>query len=312
MIVLSTLGRALVAWWDDNALRLGASVAYYTLFAIAPVLLVAIAIAGTLFGPEAVRGELAGQIDNLVGPDGGMAVQALLQGAARRDDNVIAATIGGITLLLAACGAFLELQAALNAIWRVTPVPSLKPVDFLLDRARSFGLVIAIGFLLLVSLAVSAAIAAFAAWVGQWAPEMPLLLHTLNTLLSLIVTTILFAMLFRFLPDVELIWKDVAMGALVTAVLFTVGKHVIGLYLGQSATASSYGAAGSVLVLLLWVYYSAQIVLLGAEFTRLYAGRRVPASPFAVKTAEPRRPLLKLRGRNFRLGRRKHKPSKQE
>ncbi len=301
MIVLSTLGRALVAWWEDNALRLGASVAYYTLFAIAPILLVAIAIAGTLFGAEAVRGELAGQIDNLIGPEGGMAVQALLQGATRRDDNVIAATIGLVTLFLASGGAFLELQAALNTIWRVTPVPSLKPLNFLIDRARSFGLVVAVGFLLLVSLAVSAAISAFAAWVSRWAPEMPILLYTLNTLLSLVVSTILFAMLFRFLPDVELLWKDVVMGAFVTAVLFTVGKHFIGLYLGQSAIASSYGAAGSVIVLLLWVYYSAQILLLGAEFTRLYAGRRVPAAPFAVKTAAPRRPILRFRGRRFRL-----------
>jgi membrane protein len=310
MNVLRILGRAVVAWWNDNALRLGASVAYYTLFAIAPILLVAIAIAGTLFGAEAVRGQLAGQIDTLVGPDGGMAVQALLQGAARRDDNIVAAIVGGVTLVLAACGAFLELQAALNTIWRVEPVPGLRPADFFLDRARSFGLVVAVGFLLLVSLAVSAALAAFAAWVESWAPAIPVVLYAVHTLVSIAVTAALFALLFRFLPDVELAWSDVMTGALVTAVLFTVGKHLIGLYIGQSAIASSYGAAGSVLVLLLWVYYSAQIVLIGAEFTRLYASRHtvVPAS-FARKTesqSTPRRLVSRLGRGHLRLARRGH------
>jgi membrane protein len=287
---LRILGKALVAWWNDSAQRLGASVAFYTLFAIAPMLLVAIAIAGSLFGAEAVRGEIVGQIDGLVGTEGGKAVQALLQGASHRDENVIVATIGGVTFILAACGAFLELQAALNAIWRVTPAPDGHFKDFLIDRVRSFGLVVAIGFLLMVSLAVSAAIAAFSAWVGRFAPAMPVVLYTLNTLVSIVVTAALFAMLFRFLPDVELAWPDVLTGAIVTALLFTGGKHVIGLYLGQSATASSYGAAGSVVVLLLWVYYSSQILLIGAEFTRLYAQRergRVPVSPFAKKARAP-------------------------
>jgi membrane protein len=276
-----------VAWWNDSAQRLGASVAFYTLFAIAPMLLVAIAVAGSLFGPEAVRGEIVGQIDGLVGTEGGKAVQALLQGASRRDENIIAASIGAVTFVMAACGAFLELQAALNSIWRVKPAPDGHFTDFLLDRVRSFGLVVAIGFLLMVSLAVSAAIAALSTWLGQWAPAMPIVLYSLNTLVSVAVTAILFAIILKFLPDVELKWPDVMTGAIVTALLFTGGKHVIGLYLGQSATASSYGAAGSVVVLLLWVYYSSQILLIGAEFTRLYAQRErgpVPASPFAKKT----------------------------
>ena len=281
---------ALVAWWDDNALRLGASIAYYTLFAIAPILLVAIAVAGSLFGAEAVRGEIVGQIDQLVGTEGGKAVQALLQGATRRDENILAATIGGITFVLAACGAFLELQAALDAIWRVKPAPEGQLKAFFLDRLRSFGLVVAIGFLLLVSLAVNAALAAFATWLETWAPAMPAILYALNFLLSVAVTATLFGLLFKFLPDVELKWRDVATGATVTALLFSIGKHLIGLYLGQSSTASSYGAAGSVIVLLLWVYYSCQIVLIGAEFTRLYSDRvrgPVPVSDFAEKTGEP-------------------------
>ena len=288
--IVRLLWLALVAWWNDNALRLGASVAYYTLFAIAPILLVAIAVAGSLFGAEAVRGEIVGQIDQLVGTEGGKAVQALLQGATRKDENILAATIGGITFVLAACGAFLELQAALDAIWRVKPAPEGQLKAFFLDRLRSFGLVVAIGFLLLVSLAVNAALAAFATWLETWAPAMPVILYALNFLLSVAVTAMLFGLLFKFLPDVELKWRDVATGATVTALLFSIGKHIIGLYLGQSSTTSSYGAAGSVIVLLLWVYYSCQIVLIGAEFTRLYSDRvrgLVPVTDFAEKTGEP-------------------------
>jgi membrane protein len=283
---LRTLGQAVKAWWNDDAMRLGASLAYYTLFAIGPILLVAVAVAGTLFGAEAVRGEVVGQIEGLVGTEGAMAVQALLQGASRRQDNIFAAIVGGVTFVLAACGAFLELQAALNAIWRVTPKPGGMLKDFFLDRVRSFGLVVAIGFLLLVSLGVDAALAAFAYWLAQWAPAVPVVLGTLNFILSVAVTSALFGLLFKFLPDVELAWSDVATGAFVTALLFAVGKHVIGLYLGQSGTTSSYGAAGSVIVILLWVYYTSQIVLFGAEFTRLYAERvrgPVAASPFAAK-----------------------------
>jgi membrane protein len=286
---LRILGQAVTAWWNDNAMRLGASVAYYTLFAIGPILLVAVAVAGTLFGAEAVRGEIVGQIEGLVGTEGANAVQALLQGASRRQDNVLATIVGGVTFVLAACGAFLELQAALNAIWRVTPAPGGMVKDFLLDRVRSFGLVVAIGFLLLVSLGVDAALAALASWLTRWAPAMPVVLGTLNFLLSVAVTSVLFGLLFKFLPDVELAWSDVATGAFVTALLFAIGKHIIGLYLGQSGTTSSYGAAGSVIVILLWVYYSSQIVLIGAEFTRLYAERvrgPVVASPFAEKTGK--------------------------
>ena len=281
-------GQALKAWWNDNVLRLGASVAYYTLFAIAPILLVVMAVAGSVFGAEAVRGEIVGQIDGLVGVEGGRAVQALLQGAARRDDNVLVAAIGGITFVLAACGAFLGLQSAMNTIWKVEPSPEGHLQAFLLDRLRSFGLVVALGFLLMVSLAASAALEALSAWLSYWAPAMPVLLNLLNVMVSLAGTTALFGLLFKYLPDVELKWADVATGALVTALLFAVGKQIIGLYLGQSGTASSYGAAGSVLVLLLWVYYTSQIVLVGAEFTRLYALRTrgpVPASPFAHKTS---------------------------
>ena len=275
---------ALWAWWDDNALRLGASLSFYTLFAIAPVLLVAIAIAGLVFGPDAVRGELVTQIDGLVGRDGAEAVQALLEGASRRKSGVFATAVGSMTFLLAATGAFLELQAALNAIWRVAPNPSANLTAYAKDRVRSFGIVVAIGFLLLVSLVISAALAAISGWLDRRAPGWPVLWQAANVAVSFFVTTALFALLFRFLPDVKLEWRNVVTGSIVTAVLFTAGKHVIGLYLGQSTTASSYGAAGSVILLLLWVYYSSQILLFGAEFTRIYSsatGERPQPEEFA-------------------------------
>jgi membrane protein len=277
---------ALRAWWEDNAPRLGASLAYYTLFAIAPVLLVAIAIAGFVFGEQAVRGEIVGQLAELVGPQGAVAVQTLLEGASQHRSGVLATTIGGVTFVLAATGAFLELQTALNTIWRVTANPGLNFRAYVMDRVRSFGLVIAIGFLLVVSLAVSAALAALGSWLGRRGPALPWLWNSVDVLVSLAGISALFAILYRYLPDVRLRWRDVAVGAFVTALLFTVGKFAIGFYLGHSSMASSYGAAGSVLVLLLWVYYSTQIVLLGAEFTRIYTrreGRRPRPESFAER-----------------------------
>jgi membrane protein len=273
-VILPILGTALRAWWDDDAPRLGASLAYYTLFAIAPVLLVATAIAGMVFGAEAVRGEIVGQLDQLVGREGAEAVQSLLEGASQRRAGIIATVVGGIAFVVAASGAFLELQAALNTIWRVKPNPGVHLKAFVFDRLRSFGLVVAIGFLLMVSLAVTAALAALGGWLSSRAPSIPLVWSGVTVLVSLIVIMALFALLYRVLPDVHLRWRDVTTGAFVTAVLFTIGQQVIGLYLGQSSVASSYGAAGSVMILLLWVYYSCQILLLGAEFTRAYAMRR--------------------------------------
>lgn len=291
--ILHLFATALKAWWADDIPRLGASLAYYTLFAIAPVLLVAIAIAGMAFGPEAVRGELVGQMDDLVGRDGAAAVQALLEGASRRESGVLATVVGAVTFVLAATGAFLELQTSLNTIWRVKPREHFNVASFLTDRLRSFGLVVAVGFLLLVSLAVSAALEALSAWLDRRVPGLPAMWQFVNLCVTLGVTALLFALLYRFLPDVELRARDVALGACVTAVLFTVGKHLIGLYLGKSATASSYGAASSVILLLLWVYYTSQIVLFGAEITRAYteeAGRRPPPQDFAQRDPAAAKP----------------------
>ncbi len=296
MRLMRLFREALVEAWNDDVPRLGASLAYFTLFAVAPILLIATAVAGLAFGRQAVRGELVGQIEGLVGREGGRAVQALVEGASHRGTGVLATVVGAVTFVLAATGAFLELQAALNAIWRVRPRPNVRLSSFLLDRVKSFGLVVAIGFLLLVSLAASAGLAAFSGWIAGHAPGVPIFWSATNLVLSLIVTAVLFGMLYRFLPDVRLEWRDVRVGAMVTAVLFTLGKHLIGIYLGQSALSSSYGAAASVMLLLLWVYYSSQIVLVGAEFTRVYAcrerGGQPPPEEFAerVKTPSARQP----------------------
>jgi membrane protein len=285
------LKRALAGWWNDNVPHLGAALSYYTLFSLAPILIVAMAIAGLVFGAEAVRGEIVGQIDGLVGHDGALAVQAMLEGAAKPSSSIPATIIGVITFFLGATGAFLELQTALNAIWRVKPKQSTSFLRALIkDRVISFGLVVGLGFLMLTSLLVSAGLAALHTYMGQTFPGALILWEALNVIVSLAVITLVFAMIYKVLPDVELAWSDVWVGGLVTAGLFTVGKVLIGLYLGTSALASSYGAAGSVVVLLIWVYYSAQIILLGAEFTREYVkefGRRRRPSEFATKDPAP-------------------------
>lgn len=271
---------AIKGWSSDNIPRLGASLAYYTLFAIAPILIIAIAIAGSIFGAEAVRGEIVAQLDQLIGTEGARAVQALLEGAHKDQTGTLAVIVGTATLLLAASGAFLELQHALNTIFRVKTDPKKSGVKrLLINRLRSFGLVVSIGFLLLVSLLVSAALAAVTARIQRSEIGGPALWQVLNVVVSLGVITVLFGMIYRFLPDVRLAWRDVWTGAFVTAILFTIGKYLIGLYLGRSSIASSYGAAGSVIVLLTWVYYSAQVILLGAELTRVYAEHRKGAPP---------------------------------
>jgi membrane protein len=287
----TVLRRAVAGWWNDNVPHLGAALSYYTLFSLAPILIVAIAIAGLAFGTEAVRGEIVEQVDGLVGHEGGLAVQAMLQGAAKPSSSIPATIIGVITFFLGATGAFLELQTALNTIWRVKPKSSGSWFRILvMQRLISFALVVGVGFLLLTSLLVSAALAALHRYMGDTYPGVAVLWEALNVIVSLGVITLLFAMIYKVLPDVELAWSDVWVGGLVTAGLFTIGKSIIGLYLGTSGFSSTYGAAGSVIVILVWVYYSSQIILLGAEFTREYVtqfGRRPPPSAFATKAGKP-------------------------
>jgi membrane protein len=274
-----TFKEAGIGWWNDDVPRLGASLAYFTLFAIAPILIVAIAVAGLVFGADAVRGNVVNELQALIGHSGAQAVQALVEGASHAGASILATVIGGVTSLIAATGAFMELQAALNGIWRVKPDPGANVSAFVKNRAKAFGLVLAIGFLLLVSLAVSAALTAAETWFPQRFPAAAALWQVADIAVSLGVVTVLFAMLFKFLPDIQIRWRDVLPGSAVTAVLFTIGKELIGLYLGRGSVASSYGAAGSVVVLLLWVYYASQIILFGAEWVRVETERRLGHPP---------------------------------
>ena len=279
-LLLRLLWQAIKGWSKDNVPRLGASLAYYTLFALSPVLVIAIAIAGAVFGAEAVRGQIVGQIDQLLGRQGAEAIQALLQNAHQDRQGTLAVLIGTGTLIIAASGAFLELQHALNTIFKVkTDSKKSGIVRLLLSRLRSFGMVVSIGFLLMVSLVVSAALSALSARLQSYQVGGATLWLVLNTVVSLIVITVLFALIYRFLPDVRLKWRDVWVGAFATALLFSIGKYLIGLYIGRSSVGSSYGAAGSIVILLVWVYYSAQVVLLGAEFTRVFSEWRQGAPP---------------------------------
>jgi len=266
---------AIKGWSKDNVPRLGASLAYYTLFSVAPVLLISIAIAGYFFGADAVRGEIARQLDDLIGREAALAVQALLQGARKADSTRLAAIVGGATFLVAATGAFMELQHALNTIFRVKldiSKSKSRILELIKDRVRSFGLVLSLGFLLTVSLVASAALSALSAWVDRHTIiGSPVFWQVVNVVLSLALLTLLFMLIFRYLPDVRMQWRHVRVGALITAFLFILGKEAIGLYLGRSSVASGYGAAGSVVVLLLWVYYASQLVLFGAELTRVIA-----------------------------------------
>jgi len=207
--IVRIFGAALTAWWDDDALRLGAALAYYTLFAIAPVLLIATGIAGLVFSTDAVRGEIVNQLDHVVGREGAHAVQSLLDGASQRRAGILATTIGSVAFIVAATGAFLELQAALNTVWRIKSNPGAHLKAFVIDRLRSFGLMVAIGFLLMVSLAVTAALAAFSAWLSRHSSSVPMVWSGAQVLVSLIGTTALFALLYGVLPDVHLGWRDV-------------------------------------------------------------------------------------------------------
>jgi membrane protein len=273
-VAWALLKDACSAWMEDNVPSVGAALAFYTIFSLAPVLIVTTAIAGLVFGRQAVEGEVLRQIQGLVGHNGATAIRTVIQSANRPVLRTLASAIGITAILVGASGAFLELQDALNKIWRVKPRSESFWVCAIRKRCSSFGLVLATGFLLLVSLALSAALGAMGKFMGHMLPAAAFLLfESLNFIVSVAVITLLFAMIYKVLPDTEIAWSDVWIGAAITALLFTVGKLLIGLYLGRSTVASPYGAAGSLVILLVWVYYSAQILLLGAEFTHVYAGK---------------------------------------
>ena len=284
--------QAVNAWIDDYAPSMGAALSYYTLFSIAPLLLIAISLAGMAFGIEAARGEVVGQLQGLMGESAALAVQGLLESASQPAKGLVATLIGAVLLLIGATTVFGELQDALDRIWRAPERDKTGGLWGLL-RARllSFGMIMGIGFLLMVSLLLSAALAALGKWMGPMFVGWEIAANIVNFVISFAMVSVMFALIYKIMPRVRIAWRDVWVGAVVTALLFTIGKLLIGLYIGKSGVASAFGAAGSLVVLLLWVYFSAQIFLLGAEFTWVYAhtfGSRktAPAAPPAVAIPE--------------------------
>lgn len=270
--VLSILKETAKEWSDDDAPRLGAALAFYTLFSIAPMLIILVSVLGMVLGEEASRGQLFHQIDKLVGRQGAEAIQSMIANASQPGRGTFATVVGFITLFVGATGVFAQLQEALNKVWNVPPRPISAIKNFFKERVLSFAMVLGIGFLLLVSLVLSAAVAA----VGDLLADLihPAVLHVINFVFSFAMTTVLFALIYKYIPDVKVEWHDVWVGAAVTAFLFSVGRFLIGLYLGRSSVSSSYGAAGSLVVVLMWVYYASQILFFGAEFTQVWARRR--------------------------------------
>ena len=271
-ILWSLVKESISRWIDDFAPSMGAALSYYTIFSIAPLLLIVIAVAGLAFGDAAASGALFEQLRGMLGDEGAAFAQRLVAGAHEPRTSIFATLVGIVMMILGATTVLAELQSALNRIWRAPPERS-GVWTMLRKRLLSLSLILAIGFLLLVSLAASAAMAAIGEWGAPYFGRMKWLFEIVNVGVSLGAVTVLFAMIYKILPRVRIGWKDVWIGAAVTAILFTLGKSLIGLYLGKSAVASGFGAAGSVVVLLVWVYYSAQIFMLGAEFTVVYARR---------------------------------------
>jgi membrane protein len=261
-------------WINDQPFQLAAALSYYTLFSLAPLMVIVIAIAGFAFGREAAQNQILSTLQGMIGKDGAQAVQEMIRNASNQPKTGIISTIIGVVLLLFGAGGVVgQLQTSLNTIWGVTPKPGQGVWGFIRQRFISFAMVLGIGFLLLVSLMVSAFATGFTQMMGGWMGGIKVLAHGVDLLLSFIFTTGLFAMMYKFLPDVRIGWRDVWIGAAITALLFTIGKFLIGLYLGSSGVTSVYGAAGSLVTILLWVYYSALILFLGAEFTQVYATR---------------------------------------
>ncbi len=307
-LVLDLMKESYAEWSDDKASRLGAALAYYTIFSIAPLLIIVIAVVSFFWDNQsgAVQQEVVFQVRTLIGDEGATLVETMLDNSSRPGSgNILATVLGLVALLFGATGVFVQLQDALNTIWDVRTAPGRGLASFLSSRLISFGMILVVGFLLLVSLVISAVISAIGASFSE----------IINLLVSFLVIWLLFASIYRILPDVEIRWRDVGVGAFITAALFVIGKWGLGLYLGRSSAASTYGAAGSLVILLLWIYYSAQIFFFGAEFTQVYArryGSRILPSPHAVSVApsgqadcpDPEPPPAALpapSGKSFRL-----------
>ncbi|HSI12251.1 MAG TPA: YihY/virulence factor BrkB family protein [Chthoniobacter sp.] len=269
--IFSIFKQAMTQWSDNNALRLSAALAYYSIFSIAPLIVIAIAIAGWMFGHEAAQGMLAQQLRDLVGGKAAEGIEGMVQSASKPASSVLAGIMGAVTLLLGASGVFGQLKDALNTVWGVKAKPGQGVAQYIRERLLSFGMVLVIGFLLLVSLTLTTALAGLTAYLGSAFPLSKALTAILGFCLSFGTITLLFAAVFKILPDAKVKWRDVWIGAAVTGLLFEIGKFLLAFYLGRESTASAYGAAASAVLLLLWVYYASLILLFGAEFTLAYA-----------------------------------------
>jgi membrane protein len=296
--IWATVKETVKDWLDDNASRLTAALAYYSLLSLAPLLVIAISVAGWVFGPEAARGKVAAELGAVVGGGAAEGIQTVVASARSPASGALSTIVGIVTLFVGASGVFGELKSSLNTVWEVAPKPGAGIWGEVKARFLSFTMVLGVAFLLLVSLIVSSVLSAVGARLSQSLPGGETLWQVLNQLISLAVITSLFSLIFKYLPDAEVRWKDVWLGAGVTALLFTLGKFLLGLYLARAAVGSAYGAAGSIIALVVWVYYAAQIFLLGAEFTQVQArrhGHRIrpsegaTAAPAASERAEPRR-----------------------
>lgn len=275
---------AATSWVNDNAPRLSAALAFYTILSVAPLLVIMTAIAGAVFGEHAASGQLVDQLRGILGESGAEVVKSVIEKSDRPTAGTFASVIGIVTLLFGASGVFGELQGALNTVWHVKPKPGRGIVDTIRDRFLSFGMVLAVGFLLLVTLLITAGLAAFSGYLEGLVPGLATMMQIANSLLSLLLVTALFAMIFKFLPDVYISWRDVWLGAIITALLFTVGKVFIGFYLGKAGVATPFGAAGSLVAFVIWIYYSSLILLFGVELTRATVTQlhhRIAATPNA-------------------------------
>jgi membrane protein len=272
----TVLKEAFNQWWnEDRPFELAAALAYYTLFSLTPLLVIAVSVAGLFFGREAAQDQLVQTLSGFVGKDTGLVIQTMIENAGNQQTgDSIAAMLGGVALLLFGAGGVVgQLQSSLNMIWGIEPKPQQGMLGFVKERFISYAMVLGVGFLLLVSLVVSAALSAFDQFLRSTTPDTGVLLQGIHFFVSFGLIAFIFAAIYRFMPDGRIVWKDVAVGGILTALLFNVGKFFIGLYLGQSSVTSVYGAAGSLVTLLLWIYYSSLIFFLGAEMTQVYATR---------------------------------------
>lgn len=275
-------------WNEEDPFRQSAVIAYYAIFSLPALLIIIVQVAGLVFGKEAVQGKVEKQIDSMMGQEAASQVQTMISNAGQMESSTIAIIIGVATLLFGATGVFYQMQQSLNKVWEVEPKSDAGIAKMAMDRATSLGVILAIGFLLLISLVLTTAINVLNDWIQSQLPDfMVVLVFVVNELLSIGIITLLFALIFKVLPDAKVRWQSVWVGALVTAILFTIGKFALGIYFGQADPASAYGAAGSVILILLWVNYSALILIFGAEFTQIYArrhGHRIEPDNHAQRT----------------------------